>query len=129
MKKPRGHPDHCSCATRGEECEEGFALKIKEWAELNGWLCHRMPTWRPTCSSPGFPDMVLVNGHGRLIFAELKTDKGTLTEAQRLWRDWLLLAPCEYYIWQPRDWPDIENRLRRPDRGPRLPPRPYDEMP
>ena len=108
----------CTCRPR-DQCESCFAAQIRTWAELNGWLCHRMPTWRPTCSSPGFPDMVLA-GHGRLILAELKRDKGYLSPSQGDWAIELVLAPCEYYCWRPQDWSDIENRLRRPDRGPRL---------
>ena len=126
--RKRSHPDHCSCATRGEQCEEAFALQIQELAERQGWLCHRMPTWRPTCSSPGFPDLTLV-GHGRLIHAELKTDKGWLTKVQVEWHFALLEAPGETYIWRPGDWVEIEDRLRRPETPKRLAPRPFDERP
>ena len=118
----------CTCRPR-DQCENCFAAQVREYAEPNGWLVYQTPTWRKTAATAGFPDMVMANEHGRLIFAELKRNKGLLGGQQWIWRDRLLVAPCEYYVWTPAAWPDIENRLRRPDRGPRLEPRDYDKQP
>lgn len=54
----------------------------------------------------GFPDLVIC-GHGRVIFAELKTKTGTLRDEQRHWLS--ELEDCdgvETYIWRPEDWPE-----------------------
>jgi hypothetical protein len=118
----------CTCRPR-DQCENCFAAQVREYADLNGWLVYQTPTWRKTAATAGFVDMVLVNESGRLIMAELKRDHGFLSGAQEEWLKRLLLAPCEYYTWRPYAWPEIESRLRRPDRGPRLEPREYDKQP
>jgi hypothetical protein len=53
-------------------------------------------------SESGFPDLVLV-GHGRVIFAELKTERGRLSDAQVRWGQSLLATGARFYLWQPRD--------------------------
>lgn len=54
----------------------------------------------------GFPDLILVRD--RVIFAELKNDKGRLSEKQKFWTKYLQDADAEYYIWRPKDWEDIK---------------------
>ena len=53
------------------------------------------------------PDLCLVRGR-RLIFAELKTEKGRLTPAQEAWLEAFKAlrstAPIEVYVWRPADW-------------------------
>lgn len=121
----------CTCRPR-DTCENCFAAQVKKYAELNGWLVQQMPPFRPTCSSPGFPDMVLVR-QGRLILAELKRMNGVVSGPQQEWRRELRRTPCEYYLWFPCDWPSIEDRLRRPPTPGRRPSRlrglPYDQLP
>ncbi len=52
-------------------------------------------------SEPGFPDLVLIRPP-RVVFTELKTDHGRLTDKQRFWADLLLACPSvEYYLWRP----------------------------
>lgn len=66
----------------------------------------------------GFPDLVLVNpGQQRIIFAELKTDKGRVTAPQSEWIHRLMacMAPGarhEVYLWRPSHWAEIEAALR-----------------
>lgn len=61
----------------------------------------------------GFPDLVLVRD--RVIFAELKSTKGVLSNEQVDWSGALIGAGAEYYVWRPSDWVDgvIESILRR----------------
>lgn len=61
----------------------------------------------------GFPDLVLT-GRGRVIFAELKGDKGKLSDEQIVWISALTAAGAETFIWKPADWTSgaIEKALR-----------------
>jgi hypothetical protein len=56
--------------------------------------------------------MVLVRD-ARLLFVELKTERGKLTYPQRSWLSALNECPsAEVYEWRPSDWPEIEVVLR-----------------
>lgn len=72
-------------------------------AKVFGWLCfHPYYSQR---STPGFPDLTLAR-NGRLIFAELKTEKGQLTDAQKNWLDQLshcIRGDVDVYVWRPTD--------------------------
>ena len=76
--------------------------------------------WRTPVEADGagFPDLGLVRGPvgaepGRVIFAELKRDGGDLTAEQQIWQTAFKDCPgVEYYVWRPRDWPEVEKRLR-----------------
>lgn len=61
-------------------------------------------------SRPGFPDLVLVHVRtGRVVFVELKAEKGRVTDAQQEWLT--LLGKCsEVYLWRPADWESGEIR-------------------
>lgn len=98
--------------------EAEFMGQVIELAQLRGWRVHHTrPAWTskgwrsPIQGSVGFPDLVLVRKCGkyaRVILAELKSDKGRLTDEQREWIR--LLEGCkgvETYIWRPRMWGDI----------------------
>lgn len=61
----------------------------------------------------GFPDVLAVKG-STLIVAELKSDKGKLTDAQELWlRAWEPIASL-VTVWRPIDWENgsILNELK-----------------
>lgn len=60
-------------------------------------------------SRPGFPDLVIVGN--RVIFVELKAEKGRVSVEQAEWINSLRLAGVEAYIWRPSDWPEIQQRL------------------
>ncbi len=51
----------------------------------------------------GYPDLTLA-GNGRLIFAELKSVKGRISDAQLDWRLALTGTGAEWYLWRPSDW-------------------------
>lgn len=69
-------------------------------------------------SRKGWPDLTIFGGrHNKLLFAELKTTKGKITQEQA---DTLrLLADCGQfvYVWRPYDW--ITGGIERILRGPR----------
>lgn len=81
-------------------------------------------TWSSMHSPAGFPDLCMVRGP-RLIFAELKTDKGKVTPEQEAWlvdlgRVRAFMSLCsftegelrpheprlEVYVWRPADLED-----------------------
>lgn len=63
-------------------------------------------------SEPGFPDLVLVRD-GMLIFAELKTDTGKLTQHQRKWMAALDRADVPVYVWRPHQYEEVRDTLER----------------
>ena len=96
--------------------EKDFLEQVRELARYEGWLSYH--TYRSTRSEPGFPDLVLVRPP-RVIFAELKTEKGKLSADQKAWLD--VLDRCnevETYLWRPSDWDRIVKTLKR-ERGER----------
>lgn len=71
--------------------------------------------WRTPVAADGegFPDLVLVRE--RVVWAELKREGEDLRSAQEKWRDWLLAAGEEWYMWRPSDWDEIMNVLSKVD--------------
>lgn len=81
---------------------------VAELARLGGWTL-RYHTLRSKGSAHGFPDWVFVHpGKQRILFAELKSEKGKPTDRQRAWLDGLSdVAGLEVYLWKPSDWTEI----------------------
>lgn len=64
----------------------------------------------------GFPDLVLCRGP-RLMFAELKAEKGRLSVEQNAWQEALLRVAMhavhvQVFVWRPSQWSEIEQVLR-----------------
>jgi hypothetical protein len=113
------------------QTEKQFMTAVVEYAELNRWLVYH--TFDSRRSNPGFPDLVMVHrGESdtvprrcRLIFAELKTQRGRTSLAQAEWLEALGRVAAvggaffgktprlEVYLWRPSDWPTIERVLAR----------------
>jgi len=97
--------------------EADLLLSIRQLARLTGWRCYH--TRYSLGSDPGFPDLVLVR-LGRVIFAELKSERGKLTPAQQEWMEELELAEnrsgetVQVRLWRPDDWLSgkVEETLR-----------------
>jgi hypothetical protein len=85
--------------------ERAFMQAVMDYARLLGWRVYHVHDSRR--SEPGFPDLCLV-GHGRVIFAELKTERGRLTDAQRDWLRELEEAGVAAFVWKPSSWAHIE---------------------
>lgn len=96
--------DELDMVIRGTPKKPGLARQF-------GWLVYH--TRNSIGSDPGFPDLVLARG-GIIIYAELKSQKGSLSADQRLWRDELQAGGQTWYLWRPADWFDgtIEAILR-----------------
>lgn len=85
--------------TMTEKQLQGAVMNL---AKLLNWRAYH--PWMSVKSAAGYPDCTLVRG-GRLIYAELKSEVGQLSAAQREWLEELGAVPgVEVYVWYPRDW-------------------------
>lgn len=86
---------------------QGFVTTL---ARLHGWLVYH--TYDSRRSEAGFPDLTMVR-KDRVIFAELKSERGKVTQAQQTWLDALTgSGTVEVYVWRPSDLDDLEEVLR-----------------
>lgn len=94
--------------------EAALERAVEEAATLSRWRVYHTRDSRG--SNPGFPDLVLVR-RGRLIFAELKTERGRVSPDQKGWLEALEFVGdlvqmphdrgevgVEVYVWRPADW-------------------------
>jgi hypothetical protein len=103
--------------------EDQLKAAVIDLAHLLGWrVAHFRPAqtvhgWRTPVEADGkgFPDLVLVRGPW-VLFAELKGDKGKLSDEQGEWLTALNAATPHVYVWTPSHWHDgrIEETLRLP---------------
>lgn len=90
--------------------EKQFLAQVRALAQIRGWREYH--TYDSRHSTAGFPDLCMVR-EGRLIFAELKTEKRAVTKEQLRWLDDLDdVECCEVYVWRPSDWDDIVEILK-----------------
>lgn len=104
--------------------EKAFQSNVVDAARKLGWMVHHSRTARilrkdgtafyatPLQGDPGFPDLVLVKGK-RILWRELKTEQGTLTDEQHEWQVRLLWAGADYAIWRPSMMDEIVVELHR----------------
>jgi hypothetical protein len=89
--------------------EKEFSQQVRQLAILKGYKVYH--TFLSIYSDVGFPDLVIAK-EDKLIFAELKTERGKVSQAQK---DWLgVLAStkkCECFIWRPSDWDEVVSIL------------------
>lgn len=98
------------------QTEHQFMRTVIAVATAYGWLVYH--THISKRSAEGFPDLCLVR-RGRLVFAELKREKGgRVSPAQQEWLDQLAVAgrdaggAVRVFLWKPSHWPQIEEVLR-----------------
>ena len=89
--------------------EREFRSQILGLARILGWECYF--SWTSIHSPAGFPDLVMVKSK-RLIFAELKTEIGKVTDKQQGWLDKLAKTEAEVYLWRPHDFDDVAALLQ-----------------
>lgn len=99
--------------------EDQLLKLVLDYARLRKWrAAHFRPAlmrsgrWATPVQGDavGFPDLILV-GYGRIIAAELKSEKGHLTVQQSGWLDAFRYCGAEVYVWKPADWDDIQRIL------------------
>lgn len=89
--------------------EDQLQKTIIDAARMFGWLvAHFRPAktskgWRTAVAADGagFPDLVCVRE--RVIYVELKSGRGKLTEEQSHWLTRLRSAGQEVHLWRPAD--------------------------
>lgn len=87
--------------------EKRFQSQVEQLAALKGWV-----SWHDTDARrnrAGLPDLLLLRE--RLVFVELKSERGKLRPAQVVFLDRLRQAGQEVYVWKPSDWDTIEGVL------------------
>ena len=92
--------------------EKDFERQVRDLAKLFGWKYYHpfLSKW----SERGFPDVTLVRPP-RIIFAELKSEKGKVSPAQQEWLDLLGNVgdkDVQVYIWRPSQIEEIVEVLR-----------------
>lgn len=85
--------------------EEYFQSLVVDLMERRGWL-----VWHdndPRWNDAGLPDLIAVR-EDRLIFIELKAERGVMRQHQELWGYLLCRVPgIEYHCFRPCDWGDL----------------------
>jgi len=96
----------------GGMTEDTLLAHVRALAKQCGYLCYH--TYSSKRSEPGYPDLCLARpasatSPGRLLFAELKTQTGKVTQEQAIWLDILrhTIPGLEAYTWRPADLPTI----------------------
>ena len=92
--------------------EKDLREQVRTLCKLFGWKMYF--SWTSIHSPRGFPDLVLANPEQkRVIFAELKSEKGTVTPYQQEWLDELAACGQEVYLWRPGDIEEILELLKQ----------------
>lgn len=95
---------------RGLTLEKDWSQTVYDAARRCGWRAYRV--LRSKGSTPGVPDLMLLKP-GRIIFAELKNEKGDPTAAQSEWLAELATVPgVETFLWRPQDWDAVSRILQ-----------------
>lgn len=102
--------------------ERDWQREFEELAHTFGWTVahfrHALKadgTWITPVSADGagFPDNILAKPGKPVIFAELKTDKGTLSSNQKAWLSILRTVPgIRVFVWRPKNYQEIVKELR-----------------
>ena len=88
--------------------EDALLAQVRSAALTLGWIVYHTHDSRR--SEPGFPDLVLVNPRqGRILWRELKKEKGRVSVEQRKWLDALRAAGQDVGVWRPADL--LEERI------------------
>ena len=98
--------------------EAAFQSQVIQLARTLGWLVAHFRGVRVQrrdgsirymtpvqADGQGFVDLVLCRD--RVIFAELKAERGRTSPEQDAWMAGLSAAGAEYYSWRPSDWNEI----------------------
>jgi hypothetical protein len=105
-KAQAGWTHHAGIAVNESEFQK-IVIKL---AQHYGWLVHHaLPSMNKRgvwatheLGDHGFPDLVLAHPSGRVIFAELKSDKGKVSPLQSRWLS-VLEQGAVVWVWRPSD--------------------------
>ena len=94
--------------------ESEFQRLVIDVARLRGWVVYHVPDSRRV-TARGCPDLIMIHERqSRLIFAELKTETGKLSDHQKKWMRVLVACGVETYLWRPSDMAAIKDILGSP---------------
>jgi hypothetical protein len=97
--------------------ESQWQEQVVTYARLRGWkVVHFRPArtsrgWRTPpvqYDASGFPDLVLVKPGDRILYVELKSERGQLTKEQARWLAALDSTHAQTFCWRPSDWPTVQ---------------------
>ena len=97
-----------------QRSEEGFPdlvlVRLEEAKRIAGGIltsprAERLAPWVKLVSDR--PALLTRGNAGRIIFAEIKAQKGIVSPAQKRCLALLALAEAEAYLWRPSDWDRI----------------------
>lgn len=100
--------------------ETEFTEKIVDLAHMFGWsVAHFRPgltkdgRYRTPVAydGKGWPDLVLAHVDHGVLFAEIKTDHGKVSDEQAAWIALLQAAGASAGVWRPMNWPAIQHVL------------------
>lgn len=91
--------------------EKDWQAFVATFARFHGFRTYH--TLRSTGSEPGFPDLVMIR-KGRLIVAELKTERGKVTVSQQEWLDDFraVEGPPSVHLWRPSHADEVMEVLK-----------------
>jgi Holliday junction resolvase len=90
--------------------ERHLQAGLEEHLRLTGWRYYH--THNSSRSVAGFPDIVALRG-SRILVAEIKTERGRVSTAQRGWLAAFEAAGVSAYLWRlPGDWAQVGEVLR-----------------
>jgi hypothetical protein len=107
---------------KGGISEAAFSTRVEDLLDLYKWRwCHfktskeQSGRWSTAMRGhKGFPDYVAVRVETsgcRVLFIELKSEKGIVSKEQRIWIDILQASQNEVYVWRPSDFDNIAKVL------------------
>ena len=86
--------------------ETAFQAAVVELAHLRGWLVFHVHDSRRGLGA-GYPDLTMVHTRtGQLLFAELKSDVGRISQGQYRWMEALNRGGHHVHVWRPADLRD-----------------------
>lgn len=96
--RPRGP----SRVQRLKQAERDWQKQVLGLAQFRGWATYH--TYDSRKSQAGYPDITAVRPP-RVLFIELKTETGVVSDAQRAWLDALAQCPgVTALVARPSDW-------------------------
>ena len=98
--------------------EAQWGKTVEDLLDTYGWhWVHFRPGWTEKgwrtaiTGTKGFPDYVAMR-QNRLVFIELKSEQGKLSDEQRDWQAWLHLTCAEVNVARPSDFDLLQEALK-----------------
>lgn len=106
-RKPKAKDDPVRQMT-----EKEWSTQFKHLFELYGWTGYH--PYLSIHSERGWPDWSLVNTtQKRMIFVELKAEKGKLSESQVKWKGLIEATGGEWYCLRPSQFEEAQEILKK----------------